>query len=527
MRISSRSPVSRRSLLHGAAAGAVLVPTAGWLAACGDSGQNATGTTLARRRPTISHGVAVGDVTSSSGLVWARSDAPATMIVETSATESFTRTRKVRGPRVTPETDGTGRVRVAGLEPGQTVHYRVTMEGEDGALGEPVTGRFSTAPASATDIGFLWSGDVVGQGWGINPDIGGLPIFGVMADRTPDFFIHSGDAIYADGPVEATQKQNDGRVYRSVTSPAKAAVAQTLDDFRGNYAYNLTDENYRRFTSGVAQFVQWDDHEVVNNWFPGENLAGQDRDGYTELDVDTLARRARQAWNEWQPVQLGDGGRLYRKIPYGPQLDVFVLDMRSYKDPNPDAHSTTDDGGVLGAKQTRWLIDSLKRSTATWKVIANDLPLSIVVPDTATGPESMEALGQGDHGDPLGREIALSQILAESRDVPNKVFLTADVHYTAAISYEPDRASFTRFRPFWEFVTGPLHAGAFPQSPLDRTFGAEYEFVHAPQEANVSPAEGFQHFGEVTIARDTGVLTVNLCDATGATLYSKDLAPER
>lgn len=61
------------------------------------------------------------------------------------------------------------------------------------------------------------------------------------------------------------------------------------------------------------------------------------------------------------------------------------------------------------------------------------------------------------------------------------------MHYTAAISYHPEQAGFTDFTPFWEFVSGPLNAGAFPESPLDGTFGARYEFVHAPKEKNASP----------------------------------------
>ncbi|GAA1482410.1 alkaline phosphatase D family protein [Gordonia sinesedis] len=527
----SRS-ISRRTLLRGGAAGALLIPAASALAACGSSDTaGPASSSLRRARPTLTHGVATGDPAADGALVWARSDSPATMIVQTSSTENFANARTFRGPRLTPATDGTGRLRITGLEPGQTVHYRVTLEGENGATGEPVSGVFTTAPTAAGDIRFLWSGDVVGQGWGINPDIGGLPIFGAMADRKPNFFIHSGDAIYADGPLEATQKQNDGKVYRNITAPAKEQVAQTVEQFRGNYAYNLSDASYRRFNSTVPQLIQWDDHEVINNWFPGENLTGQDREGYTEMNVDTLAERAKQAWQEWQPVQLDGSGRLYRKVSYGPLLDVFVLDMRSYKDPNPDAWSTDDDGGILGAEQTTWLIDSLKASTATWKVVANDLPISIVVPDKNTdpknGPKSMEAVAQGDNGGPRGREVAFSRILSQTKEVTGLVFLTADVHYTAAISYHPDRAGFRDFAPFWEFVSGPLHAGAFPESPLDGTFGATYEFVHAPTEKNISPAEGFQHFGEVQINKDSKTLTVHLRDAKGQSLYSKELTPQR
>ncbi|WP_439031215.1 alkaline phosphatase D family protein [Gordonia terrae] len=523
--------VSRRTILRSAGAGALLVPLGAAIAACGSSNSTPSSTSLVRNRPVLTHGVATGEVTSGGALVWARSDRPATLIVETASNESFGNARKLRGPQLTPASDGTGRLRVAGLEPGQTVHYRVTLEGEGGALGEPVTGTFTTAPVRDGDIRFQWSGDVVGQGWGINPDMGGMTIFSTMADRNPQFFIHSGDAIYADNPVEPTQKQNNGKIYRSVTSPAKEQVAQTVEELRGNYAYNLTDEHFRRFVGSVPQLVQWDDHEVVNNWFPGESLVGQGREGYTEMSVDVLARRGRQAWQEWQPVEIGASDRVYRRVPYGPLLDVFVLDMRSFKDPNPDAWSKDNVDGLLGAEQTQWLIDGLKGSRATWKVVANDLPLSIVVGDKNTtppnGPKAMEAVAQGDNGDPLGREIAFGRILSETKQVQNVVFLTADVHYTAAISYEPDRAGFKDFSPFWEFVAGPLHAGAFPESPLDGTFGAEYEFVHAPTESNVSPAEGFQHFGEVFIDGRTKVLSVELVDASGKVLYRKDLEPVR
>ncbi|MCZ0911106.1 alkaline phosphatase D family protein [Gordonia amicalis] len=518
---------SRRTILRTVGAGALLVPVGAVAAACGSSGSGQGSTSLVRPRPTLTHGVATGEVTSTGALVWARSDRPATMIVETASSETFANARKVRGPRLTPATDGTGHVRIAGLEPGQAVHYRVILEGEDGALGEPVGGVFTTAPVAARDITFQWSGDVAGQGWGINPDLGGMPIFATMADRNPHFFIHSGDAIYADGPITATQEQNNGEIYRNVTSPAKDQVAQTVDQFRGNYAYNLTDEHFRRFVGSVTQLVQWDDHEVVNNWFPRENLAGQKRDGYTEMNVDVLARNGRRAWQEWQPVDEATSKRLYRKVSYGPLLDVFLLDMRTYKDPNPGAWSRDNVDGVLGAEQTQWLIDGLNGSTATWKVVANDLPLSIVVADKNTtppgGPKAMEAVGQGDGGDPLGREIAFSRILSQTKRVSGVVYLTADVHYTAAISYEPDRASFKDFTPFWEFVAGPLHAGAFPASPLDGTFGAKYEFVHAPDEENVSPAEGYQHFGEVSIDGKSKIMSVELVDAAGKVLYRKEL----
>ncbi len=113
------------------------------------------------------------------------------------------------------------------------------------------------------DIRFVWSGDTVGQGFGINPDIGGMRIYEAMRLRLPDFFIHSGDTIYADGPVPAQLPTEGGRIWRNITTEAKSKVAETLDEYRGNYRYNLLDENVRRFNAEVPQIWQWDDHEVV------------------------------------------------------------------------------------------------------------------------------------------------------------------------------------------------------------------------------------------------------------------------
>ena len=119
--------LSRRALLRSTALGLLAVPAA----ACSDSGS--AGPALVRERPTLTHGVAAGDVRADGALVWARSDRPATMIVETSATESFTDPVRFEGGLLTPDTDGTGRLRLTGLPAGQQVHYRVTLEGDDGA----------------------------------------------------------------------------------------------------------------------------------------------------------------------------------------------------------------------------------------------------------------------------------------------------------------------------------------------------------------------------------------------------------
>ncbi|MFD0904539.1 alkaline phosphatase D family protein [Actinomadura sediminis] len=514
---------NRRTFLRGglaAGAGAAVAPLLG-------GGQAVAGPAspgLLRHRPRLTHGVQSGDVTAHDAVVWARSDRPARMLVEVSHRPDFAHARRVPGPLLTPGTDLTGKAFLRGLPAGRELHYRVTLADPDrrSALSEPVTGRLRTAPRDRADIRFVWAGDLAGQGWGIDTGFGGYRIFNAMGALDPDFFLCSGDLVYADGPLQETVRLPDGRTWRNLVTPEKSKVAETLAEYRGQFRYNLEDAAMRAFNSRVPMVYQWDDHEVVNNWYPGEIL---DLPQYTEKRVDVLAARARRAMFEYTPtaVRSHENGRLYRRISYGPLLDVFVLDMRTHKDANGTNDSPSAAEGVLGAGQLAWLKRELRRSRATWKVIAADLPIGLIVPDGS----AQEGIAQGDGGAPLGREREIADLLsyAKRRGVRNMVWLTADVHYTAAHHYDPSRAAFQDFDPFWEFVSGPLNAGAFGPNTLEGTFGPRLDFFRAPQRPNTSPAEGFQHFGEVALDGDSGDLTVRLRDIDGAVLYTRTLAP--
>ena len=94
------------------------------------------------------------------------------------------------------------------------MHYRVVLEDADDPRrsGEPVEGTFRTAPGRRGDVRFVWSGDVAGQGWGINPDRGGYRVYDEMQRLDPDFFLHSGDTVYADGPLSTQVTLPDGTV---------------------------------------------------------------------------------------------------------------------------------------------------------------------------------------------------------------------------------------------------------------------------------------------------------------------------
>ena len=480
-------------------------------------------------RPALPCGVQSGDVTANRAVVWSRADRPSRMLVEYTTTESFQNARQVVGPAALETTDLTARVDLRDLSPGQRFFYRVTFQdlAESRIVSEPVTGSFRTPRATRSDVSFVWGGDVCGQGWGINPEFGGMKIYDAMRRVEPDFLIHSGDAIYADGPIVAEVKLADGSLWKNLTTPAKAKVAETLDEFRGNYQYNFLDEHVRRFNADVPILAQWDDHEVRNNWYPGQIL---DDKNYTVKSVDLLSARARRAFQEYAPMRFDpdDPERVYRACNYGPLLDVIMLDERSYRGRNsPNRQTTLDaESALLGSAQIAWIKQRLLASRATWKVIASDMPIGVVVRD---GP-NFEAFANG-AGPALGRELEIADLLRfiKQRNIRNVVWVTADIHYCAAHYYNPAKAQFTDFRPFWEFVAGPFNAGTFGPTAMDDTFGPEVKFVGIPKgmPANRSPRDGFQFFGQVKIAGKTGAMTVSLHDLNGKSLYSLELVPER
>jgi alkaline phosphatase D len=481
------------------------------------------------QRPQIPFGVQSGDITANRAIVWSRSDRPARMIVEYATTESFQNARHTLGPAAIEPTDFTARVDLTDLPAGQKIFYRVRFQDLENSkvTSEPVVGSFLTSPNTKRDVSFVFGGDVCGQGWGINPDFGGMKIYEAMRKTQPDFFIHSGDTIYADGVIQAEVKLDDGSIWKNLTTPEKSKVAETLDEFRGNHRYNLLDENFRRFNAEVPVLAQWDDHEVRNNWYPGQIL---DDPKYQVKSIDLLAARGKRAFLDYLPLRFNpdDPERVFRAFSYGPLLDVLMLDERSYRGVNtPNRQPVQNDETIFfGSAQMNWIKQRLLASKAKWKVIASDMPIGIIVKDG----QNFEAFANS-NGPALGRELEVAELLRfikQSR-IKNVVWVTADVHYCAAHYYDPAKAQFTDFTPFWEFVAGPLNAGTFGPGQMDDTFGPQVKFTGIPagMKPNRSPKDGFQFFGAVKIDGKTEVMTVSLNDLNGKKLYSIDLPPQR
>jgi alkaline phosphatase D len=488
-----------------------------------------------RMRPQVPSGIQIGDVLSDRAVIWSRADRPARLVVEHSLRPDFSAATRIRGPVALDTIDYTARLDLTALPADRELFVRVMFEdlSSGRALSAPVSGRFRTAPVARRDVTFLWSADTAGQGFGINLEWGGMMLYDAMRRVRPDFFIHCGDTIYADQPIAAEMELADGTVWKNVVTEEVSKVAESLREFRGRFAYNLMDEQVKRFSAEVPQIWQWDDHEVMNNWSDSKDLSGNAR--YTEKSVQLLTARAARAFLEYAPMRyhgLDDPDRVYRRISYGPLLDVFVLDLRSYRGPNSYNRQLQPgpDTAFMGEAQLAWLKQELSQSKATWKVISSDMPIGLLVADDkdAEGRPGFDAVANGD-GPVLGREFELADLFRflKQRRIRNLVWITGDVHYTAAHYYDPAKARFTDFDPFWEFVSGPLNAGSFPASPLDDTFGPQLIFHKAPPMPNAAPSSGFQFFGQVDIDGKTGEMTVTLKDLAGASLFVKKLEPLR
>ena len=163
-------------------------------------------------QPKIPFGVMSGDPSGDRAIIWSKTDRPARMLVEIATRENFSDARKIAGLAALAPSDYTARIDLGRLPPGAEIFYRVTFQdlADLKTLSAPASGRVRAAGGAKRDITFAFSGDEAGQGWGINPEWGGYRLYEKMRGHNPDFFIHSGDQVYADGPIKEEVKTDDG-----------------------------------------------------------------------------------------------------------------------------------------------------------------------------------------------------------------------------------------------------------------------------------------------------------------------------
>jgi alkaline phosphatase D len=395
-------------------------------------------------RGLLPQGIAVGDVSASRALLWLRTEGPATVQVEwatPSAWETISKVATVIAPvarttRLTSdaESDFTLTIRLEGLSPATRYRYHVlvgranTGKSHSGAI-LAARGEFTTLPAASASVPltFAWSGDLGGNGQ-CRRGTAGYPIFDVIRRQRPDFFLFLGDSIYGDHPCPSPPNE-----------PGADFMASTLSEYRARHRYQRGAEALRRFLETVPVYMVWDDHEVWNNF------AGP---------FETRMPDGRRALLEYWPVATpsDDPHRMYRAVRYGANLELFMLDTRSYRSRNADRDGP--EKTMLGAAQLQWLLDGLKQSSAIWKVIVTSVPLSIAKSGGLAAPGNDGWAGGPDGtGFERERQVIVDAILGHR--VTNVVLIAGDVHHVQANAYDP---SGDEVPDFHEFVVGPLSA---------------------------------------------------------------------
>jgi alkaline phosphatase D len=456
-------------------------------------------------RPSVSHGVVVGDVTPRSALLWARADRDGTLQVKLSGGPH----RRVEPVPVRAADDWTGQVRLTGLIPARRYSYRVRF----GPGGRPARGSFKTAPGKhkSAAVRLAFGGDVAGQNV-CRDAFEGFPILDTIHAWRPDLFIGLGDMIYADNACSPTG------MYGNAQLSGGFGPATDLAGFRAHWQYNRADPSSQRLLANTSYVGVWDDHEVINDFGPLTDIGS----GPPYMPGVHLLPIGLQAFLDYTPI--GTAPRLYRSLRWGRHLELFVLDTRSFRDANFAQDSPEQPKTMLGDDQLAWLESGLASSDATWKVIVSSVPMSIPTGFPATNGRD----GWANFDQATGFENELLGILRfTAKDkVHNTLWITTDVHFAEGFRYRPFREHphFT----VHEIATGPLNAGIFPNRDVDPTLNPRVLFFHGPATpadvTNWEQAKQWFNFGTLVVGAD-GDLTAELVDTAGEARFSLTLEP--
>ncbi|MBA2794723.1 MAG: alkaline phosphatase D family protein, partial [Thermoleophilaceae bacterium] len=287
-----------------------------------------------------------------------------------------------------PELAHTVHVEVQGLRPGREYFYRFRVGTEISPTGRTKT---AAAPRAMHPLRFAFASCQ-------HYEHGFYTAYRHMADEDLDIVFHLGDYIYEYGPGEYPSSSG---LPRSYSRPETV----TLEDYRDRYAVHRGDKDLQAAHQAFPWVVAWDDHEVKDN-YAAATCAG--------VDPAAFARRraaAYQAYYEHMPLRRASapragGMRLHRRVDFGELVRFNVLDTRQYRGAD----------SLLGMDQERWLLEGLRRPSARWNVLAQQLPFAPRDP----------ALGDAWDGYPAARN-RMGAALAEPA-VSNPIVLSGDVH---------------------------------------------------------------------------------------------------
>ena len=472
----------------------------------------------------FTHGVASGDVTPASAMLWTRVDHEVGLTVDVALTSTFDPPVLKRTATTFAANDFTVNVLVAPLLPATTYYYRFRSGQNVSDVGSL---RTAPRPDQSADVRFTFTGDTDGTLVNGSPFFNNFGALDAARNETADFFVYLGDTVYPD-------------------SPLRPAPAATLDEYRASYKLNRDYPNLANLLKSTSSYTVWDDHEI--------------RDNYNGLTVDPAVYAiGRKAFLEYFPMltgfQLQDaacaGNPLFRFFKWGKDVDIFILDAHScqsalagdflhpvppcFNDPLPTLPATLrpafglpaspppgcldGPGGIYDPSRT--MLGAVQKQILKTALVASKAKFKFVVT-----PANMQQLYFLPYdrweGYAAERNELLNFIRAQS--VKNVMFLTTDTH--AAIMNEVSVDRFTDPTPIaYEFMTGPAAAFTAEELILSQpTLGAPalgaVNSLLDLIDVDCRDLNAYS-YASVSVTATAGTATVSLKDASGNVLVNQ------
>jgi alkaline phosphatase D len=285
------------------------------------------------RRELYPQGVASGDPTSESVILWTRrqpvdGNAAAALTVEVSEHADFRRIVARGRARIGADTDWTCRFLAGGLESAREYYFRFTDEQGQGSR----IGRTMTAPSDSDGrpvrFAFVSCQD---------PTQGAMNAWRKMifederraAGERLGFVLHLGDFIYelVFYPEDSPGGLSRGRRLRDLVRYANGRkmgafhLPSNLDDYRTAYRSYLTDPDLQDARARWPFVCMWDNHE-----FSWQGFQSQEMFNGEIKPAQTRKVAANQAWWEYQPARVRQAKGFNLEAFEAPEVSDVPLD---------------------------------------------------------------------------------------------------------------------------------------------------------------------------------------------------------
>ncbi len=293
---------------------------------------------------TLLHGPMVGRVTEQSAAFWFRTAEESDVRVNLSVSPTMSPPAATGAGQSDAGRDYTVIATVDGLQSDTRYYYEVLVDGV--VVSTPGDRSFRTYPSPGVETEFVVA-------------FGGCSGF-VPKNERMWRLIHQKEPL-------AFLAMGDNEYFNMINHANHSFAMQHY-----SYSRRQSRPEFRTLTSSASIYAIWDDHEFTDDIWLGPYvhkpfwklpLLEQFRENWINPSYGT------EEWpGVWHSFSIGD-------------VDFFMLDGRFYRT-NPYAkepskvNNYSEYPTMLGPEQRKWLLDELKQSEATFKVVASPVPWS-------------------------------------------------------------------------------------------------------------------------------------------------------